>query len=95
MLFDTFKKAVFRKKVIDAIAFKIADYQRKADIAYYNNNDAETSGNLLNLVFPLKQISQKLDIEHEVYEKAYGIYDFRNSGREGYILKNGKIVKKG
>lgn len=29
----------------------------------------------------------------EVYERAYEIYDFRNSGKSGYTLKGGEIVR--
>jgi hypothetical protein len=36
---------------------------------------------------------QTLGIAEQVYEEAYKIYDFRNSGKEGYGLKDGKIVK--
>jgi len=91
--FEIFKKLVFRKKVIDAIAFKIADLQRKADIEYYYNDNKERAGYLVEQVNPLKQLAIKLDICKEVYEEAYRIYDFKNSGKDGYILKNGKIIK--
>lgn len=91
--FEIFKKLVFRRKVINAIAFKIADLQRKADIEYYNNDNKDRACYLVDQVNPLKQLTIKLDICKEVYDEAYSIYDFRNSGRDGYILKNGKIIK--
>ena len=40
-----------------------------------------------------QEMAIKLGICEEVYQEAYKIYDFRNSGKTGYTLKDGKIVK--
>lgn len=91
-----------RKRIIREIAENIADIQRRADVEYYKphlkNYKPEANENdhaswLLDKVFPLRDLAEKLGIRKEVYEEAYKIYDFHDSGRAGYTLKDGKIVK--
>ena len=48
---------------------------------------------LLDGALVIKQLAVKLKICEEVYERAYEIYDFRNSGKSGYTLKGGEIVR--
>lgn len=78
------KIIILRKTIIKAIAKDIAEYQRKADYFYYIKKDKEMSSFELDKVTPLKYLSNKLGITKEVYEEAYKIYDFRNSGKKGF-----------
>lgn len=87
------KFIIIRGRVIEELAQQLARLQKKADYWYYQMNDRDHSSWLLDQVYPLKEFATKLGICEEVYERAYEIYDFRNSGKDGYTLKNGKIVK--
>ena len=78
------KILVFRKTIVKAIAKEIAEYQRKADYFYYIKKDKEMSSHCLDEVMPLKYLSNILGITKQVYEEAYKIYDFRNSGKKGF-----------
>ena len=78
------KILVFRKTIVKAIAKEIAEYQRKADYFYYIRKDQEMSSFELEKVTTLKYLSNKLGITKQVYEEAYKIYDFRNSGKKGF-----------
>lgn len=82
-----------RKTIIKAFAQQLAEYQRQADIWYYERNDKEMSSYMCGNALTIKEMADRLGICSEVYNRAYEIYDFRNSGRKGYTLKNGKIVK--
>lgn len=89
---------VTRKRMIMEFATKIARLQKQADENYYRdkklkNYESNHSSWLLDQVVPLKQMCQKLGISDQVYKEAYKIYDFRNSGKDGYTLVGGKIVK--
>ena len=93
---------VTRKRIIGEIAKEIADIQRRADVEYYKphlkNYKPEANENdhaawILDQVHPVMRLAEKMGISKEVYEKACKIYDFRNSGKSGYTLVNGKIVK--
>ena len=78
------KIIIFRKTIIKVIAKDIAEYQRKADYFYYIKKDKDMSNFELDKVTPLKYLSNKLGITKKVYEEAYKIYDFRNSGKKGF-----------
>ena len=91
-----------KEMVIETFARVIADIQREADVLYYkpeipgynpkaNKNDE--SGFKLNEIIKLRKMCDVFGITKEVYDFAYTVYDFRNSGREGYGLVDGKIVK--
>lgn len=91
-----------RKRMIKEFAKQIAEIQQRADKEYYKphlNNYKPVEGKnehaawILDQVNPLKKMCQELGIVKQVYEEAYKIYDFRNSGKTGYTLVNGKIVK--
>ena len=87
-----------RKKIIHELAAAIAELQQSADKEYYKDNPPKVSNNdhaawLLDQTLPLRDLSKKLNIGKEVYEEAYKIYDFHNSGKKGYTLQDGKIVK--
>lgn len=82
-----------RKTVIEFFAQEIAELNRKADVAFYINHDQEHSSFLCDAVWHIKNLAINMGICKEVYDRAYEIYDFRNSGKSGYTLKDGKIVK--
>lgn len=82
-----------RRILIEAFAAEVAEYQRKADVAYYIRHDQDHSSFLLDCAWAIKNLAIKLGICGEVYQRAYEYYDFRNSGKSGYTLKDGKIVK--
>jgi len=93
---------VSRKRMVKEFAEKIAAIQKKADKEYYKphlkNFKPEEGMNehaawLVDQINPLKELCQKLGIVDRVYTEAYKIYDFRNSGKRGYGLKDGKIEK--
>jgi hypothetical protein len=95
---------VRRKTIIKEFAKQIADIQKKADMEYYKPhlknykptaNENDHADWILNQIHPLKKMCQYLGIIKEVYEEAYKIYDFRNSGKRGYTLKDNKIIKIG
>jgi hypothetical protein len=87
-----------RKRIIKEFAKQIANLQKRADEVYYKDNPPKENENdhaswLLDQVIPLQKMCRELGISNKVYEEAYKIYDFRNSGKIGYTLMNGKIIK--
>lgn len=86
-------KNKFKETTINTLANKLASLQRKADVWYYERHNQDMSSFCLSQVTPIVDVASELGISTEVYQRAYKIYDFFNSGREGYTLKNGKIVK--
>lgn len=87
------KFLITRKNIIKEFAIKIAELQKDADRWYYIIKDNDHSSWLLDQIIPLKEMCQKLGIVKQVYKEALKIYDFKNSGKSGYTLKNGIIVK--
>jgi hypothetical protein len=81
-----------RQKVISIFAQELAKTQKNADKFYYEHNNKDMSSYCADHASVIKNLAIKLGICEEVYQEAYKIYDFRNSGKEGYTLKNGKIV---
>lgn len=86
-----------KEMVIKAFAEKIAKYQRIADKEYYKDNPPKKNRNndaayYVSMSDSLISLSKDLTILDEVLEAAYKIYDFRNSGKDGYTLVDGKIV---
>jgi hypothetical protein len=73
-----------KKSIIKEFAAKIAELQKKADVYYYIKNDQESSSRSLEQVTPIKNLAISLGICKEVYDEAYKIYDFKNSGKKGY-----------
>lgn len=81
------------KDVIEAFAQETARLQRMADVAFYTCDDREHSSWLCDQAYAIKSLAQKMGIWNLVHARAVEIYDFRNSGKAGYTLKNGRIVK--
>lgn len=81
------------KDVIEHFAQEVARIQRMADVAFYINSDQDYSSWLCDQAYALKSLAEKMGIWNMVHARAVEIYDFRNSGKQGYTLKDGKIVK--
>lgn len=84
-----------RENTINVFAEEYAKIQKKADKYYYINNNTTMSSFILDEAIVIRDLAIKLGIWVDVYAKALKIYDFRNSGKKGYILKDNKIVKEG
>ena len=87
---------ITKKKLIKALAEEIAYLQIKADWWYYyfsndmvdkenNITKQDMSSSELDLVTEVRAIAMRFDILSQVYEKAYKIYDFRNSGKKDFV----------
>lgn len=76
---------VTRKRIISEFAKDIAHKQKRADYYYYVNNDQEMSSFMLDGVHHMCDLMRNLCIMDEVYNKAYEYYNFRNSGKKGFI----------
>lgn len=87
------KNKIYLAFLTEELAQNIARLQYQADNWYYRKDNKNMSEYFLHQVTPLKDIAIKNGIDCNVFKKAYKIYDFRNSGKAGYILVGGKIVK--
>ena len=87
---------ITKKKLIKALAEEIAYLQIKADWWYYcfprdvvdkesNITKQDMSSSELDLVTEVRAIAMRFDILPQVYEEAYKIYDFRNSGKKDFV----------
>lgn len=75
---------ISKKKMISTFAKELAYKQKKADKFYYIDNNQEMSSYVLEHVDEIKDLTIKLGITKDVYNEAYKIYDFRNSGKKDY-----------
>ncbi len=82
-----------KEEVIDHLAFELARIQKMADEWFYIRDNVDHSAWLIDNLGGLLNVARNMGILNEVYERAYEYYDFRNSGRSGYTLKDGVIVK--
>lgn len=80
-------------ELIDIFANEMATLQKKADIYYYIDNNRDMSDYILIKASYLKDLISKLGICNEVYNKAYDIYDFRNSGKNDYQPSEEQLEK--
>lgn len=88
------KKRIFtRQEIIYIFAEKLAKLHKTADVWYYIKHNKDNSDWCLDQVRPVVDLAADLGISKEVYDTAYKIYDFRNSGKDGYTLEDGVIVK--
>ncbi len=74
-----------RKELISKFAKEMARLQKKADKYYYIDNNKEMADYVLIYATELKDFASKLGICEEMYQEAYKIYDFRNSGKKGHV----------
>ena len=86
-----------RKKLIKKFAEELAYLQISADWWFYvsqSKEKQEMSNSALELAYELKCTWLTFGIAtHEVYGEACKIYDFRNSGKEGFE-PDVKLIKK-
>ena len=75
-----------KQELINKFAKEMARLQKKADKYYYIENNKEMADYVLIYVIELKGLASELEICEEMYQEAYKIYDFRNSGKKGYTL---------
>jgi hypothetical protein len=87
---------ITKKKLIKKLAEELAYLQIRADWWYYcfpsesadkenNITKQDMSSSQLDLVTEVKAIAMELGVCTEVYEEAYKIYDFRNSGKKDFV----------
>ena len=87
------RRFITKKKLIKEFAKEIAGLQQSADRWFYIHKNRDHASYLLDQCGAIREFAIKLGICEKVYEEAYKIYDFRNSGRSGYTLKDGIVVK--
>lgn len=80
-----------KKELIEKFAKEMARSQKKADKYYYIDNNKEMADYVLIYATELKEFASKLGICEEMYQEAYKIYDFRNSGKEDVIPDEKKL----
>lgn len=81
---------IIKKRLIKKFAEELAYLQIRADWWYYvasgNKEENQKMSNMeLEGVTELRCICHDLGILKEVYDEAYKIYDFRNSGKKNHI----------
>ena len=74
-----------KKELIAIFAKEMARLQKKADKYYYIDNDKEMADFMLSYATEVKELSIKLEVCNEVYQEAYKIYNFRESGKREYV----------
>ena len=74
-----------KKELVSKFAKEMARLQKKADKYYYIDNNREMADYVLIEASYLKDFSSKLGICKEMYDEAYIIYNFKNSGKKDYI----------
>lgn len=90
------KLFITKKRLIKYLAEELAYLQIRADWWYYcikheivdkenNITKQDMSSSELEFVSELRNIAHGLGIIKEVYEEAYKIYDFRNSGKNDFV----------
>ena len=86
---------ITKKKLVKKFAEELAYLQIRADWWYYvysGKDNQEMSSSILENVTELRCICNDLEILKEVYDESYKIYDFRNSGKKGYV-PNLELIK--
>lgn len=78
---------------ISTMAKYLAELNRCADVWYYTHGDLDQCDYFMTKIDAVKDLCAMCKCIPEVWAEAKKIYDFSNSGREGYTLKDGKIVK--
>lgn len=71
-----------KQELINKFAKEMARLQKKADKYYYIENNKEMADYVLIYAIELKGLASKLGICKEMYQEAYKIYNFRNSGKK-------------
>lgn len=81
---------ITKKKLVKKFAEELAYLQIRADWWFYvASGDKKENQNMSNMelegVTELRCICSDLGILNEVYDEAYKIYDFRNSGKKNHV----------
>ena len=76
---------ISRKEIIKRFAKEVAYLHISADYWYYIQESQDMSDMILEREFEIKDFAHILGIQKKVYEEAYKIYDFRNSGKKGFV----------
>jgi len=80
-----------KQELISKFAKEMARLQKKADKYFYVEHNEAMADYVLIYAVELKEFASKLGICNEMYEEAYKIYDFRNSGRKNYDMSKEKL----
>lgn len=75
---------ITRRKLIKELAYVIATTHIRADKWFYIHKDQEMSSWTLDGIISILKLCENLNITESVFEKAYKIYDFRNSGKKDF-----------
>lgn len=95
-------QSISRKKLVKVFAEELAYLQIRADWWFYcfpndkvgeDTTKQDMSNMQLEAVTELRNICSTLDIVKDVYDEAYKIYDFRNSGKSDHE-PNTKLIEK-
>ena len=79
---------------INKMAHFVAFCHSRADAYYYSEDrNQDMVDYYLVRSDAARDICTMFECTSEVWAEAKKIYDFTNSGREGYTLRDGKIVK--
>ena len=79
---------------INNMAHFVAFCHSRADAYYYSEpREQDMADYFAEKAYTAKEICTMFECTSEVWAEAKKIYDFTNSGREGYTLRDGKIVK--
>ncbi len=82
-----------KEKLINFLAKEVAENRRKADVERYVNERCLASWAYeTGASAQYGSLMKEFGIEDEVKQASLKIYDYSNSGKEGYTLKDGKIV---
>lgn len=73
-----------KSKLIDQFAYELAVRQNEADWWYYILHDQEMSSFVLDGLQTFNDIANRFGIYDEMYHQALQIYDFSQSGKDGY-----------
>jgi hypothetical protein len=87
---------IAKKRMVKKLAEELAYLQIRADYWYYcwkwemvdkenNITKQDMASSELELVSEVRNIAHGFGILKEVYEEAYKIYDFRNSGKKDFV----------
>lgn len=84
----------FKQAVMEFIAKELAEANRDADVyTYVENQPIKAWARLTCTKSQYSKLMEDLGLDgKEIETLAFKTYDYRNSGKEGYTLKDGKIV---
>lgn len=78
-------RVINKSKLTEQCAYEMAARQNEADWWYYVLHDQEMSSYILDTLVTFHDLINRLGIFDNVYRRALEIYDFSQSGRDGYV----------